>query len=462
MRVARLLDDAADLPLDKITALARRSLGVPLALLSFVTDTEQSFKSVQGGGDEWRSRRRTPLTHSLCLAVVRHDDALRIVDGKNDASFCTHPAITNLGIDAYLGVPVHGPDGQPLGSLCAIDTHPRSWSDDDEATLRDLADLVETEIGMRLSVEQHRDIEQRLQLALQAASMGTWIWRLDEGQVTLDAREAALFGLEHSASDWDESAVLARIHPDDAVTVREAVARALAGDEKFDSEFRVVDDAGNQTWLAGRGQKVAGAVERVMIGVNFDITQRKTAERQRDLHIEELTHRLKNVLAVVQAIVRQTLRHVDDPAEFVVALSGRLNALASSHARLWKGTGQAASLRALIEGEMASIDSTRVDIRGVDVEVTSTLTLKLTLILHELATNAIKHGALSNDDGRVSISWQRHDDHVRLDWRESGGPPVLAPQRRGFGTTLIAGGLGHWGESYLAFELVRAPLPAGD
>lgn len=139
---------------DRVACLARRLLGVPVALVSTVTDAEQIFSGKTG-----ITLSSTPLSHSLCQFVVRDNTALALPDTHANAAVCDHPAVRDLNIRAYLGVPFVAPDGTPLGSVCALDTVPHDWSGDDLITLRDLAAIVNTEIALRLEVIERTERE---------------------------------------------------------------------------------------------------------------------------------------------------------------------------------------------------------------------------------------------------------------------------------------------------------------
>jgi PAS domain S-box-containing protein len=176
---------------------------------------------------------------------------------------------------------------------------------------------------------------------------------------------------------------------------------------------------------------------------------RVDAEEQRRLLNNELAHRLKNTLAVVQSIASQTLRDAHD-REAVAAFQERLRALAVSHDILLRQSWTAARMDAVVEGAMSLHGNTeRVKISGPPVQLGPRTVLSLSLLLHELATNAAKYGALSNSSGIVSIEWEttglhENADHI-LRWTETGGPAVVAPQRKGFGSRLIGMGLGSGG-----------------
>jgi signal transduction histidine kinase len=151
-----LLDSPADDTFDRFTRLTTRLLGVPVSLVTFVDDQRQFFKSALGLGEPWASARETPLSHSFCQHVVATDAPLVVSDARGDARVCDNLAIRDLDVIAYAGMPLRTPDGTPLGSLCAIDTEPREWGEDELACLADLANAVSSEIGLRLAAVRQR------------------------------------------------------------------------------------------------------------------------------------------------------------------------------------------------------------------------------------------------------------------------------------------------------------------
>lgn len=175
-----------------------------------------------------------------------------------------------------------------------------------------------------------------------------------------------------------------------------------------------------------------------------DITERTRAEEMRSLLIGELNHRIKNTLANVQAIARQTLRQSATLADFDRSFSGRLEALARAHSILSDATWSSAPLENVIEDQIraGTLAGDRLLRTGPRVEISPENTLRLALTLHELGTNAQKYGALSVPGGIVELDWWQKDDGLVLRWRERGGPPVTAPARPGFGLALIGASAG--------------------
>jgi two-component sensor histidine kinase len=200
------------------------------------------------------------------------------------------------------------------------------------------------------------------------------------------------------------------------------------------------------------------------IGSWIDITDRKEAEERQALLVRELDHRAKNTLAVVQAALELT--PAADLQSFTQAIKGRVAALARAHALLSAARWSGADLRALLEAELlpflgaAPAGNGRVELGGPELTLAPHAAQALSMVVHELATNATKHGALSVPDGRVSVAWRLDPDAgvLRLRWAEEGGPPVPGePARRGFGSRVIETTV----RRQLGGTLLRAWAPTG-
>jgi two-component sensor histidine kinase len=177
-----------------------------------------------------------------------------------------------------------------------------------------------------------------------------------------------------------------------------------------------------------------------VVGTAVDLTERRRAEKQMRLVMRELTHRSKNLLAVIQAMARKTAVLSDDIDEFVANFSSRLRAIAASHDLLVSQSWSGAELGDLLRASLAqSLDpgADQISMSGPSLVVTPDTAQNLGLAFHELTTNATKYGALSAEAGRLTIDWEHVDGEVRIRWRERGGPPVQPPDRRGFGRVLL-------------------------
>jgi len=210
-----------------------------------------------------------------------------------------------------------------------------------------------------------------------------------------------------------------------------------------------------------RDGNVAGMLDTVI-----ETTETVETQRKLDIANHELAHRIKNSLAIVQSIASQTLRPHVDP-DVLTNFERRLGALANAHGALanqdWSGGSMDALVRSALE---AALDLSRVRISGEDVTIGSKTTMSLALLLHELATNALKYGAMSVDGGQVHVAWACDDTHLRFSWHEKDGPPVTAPEHKGFGSRLIRRGLSLAGKCDLDFDpdglRVEASAPLDD
>ena len=188
------------------------------------------------------------------------------------------------------------------------------------------------------------------------------------------------------------------------------------------------------------GDRISGAVITMV-----DLSRRKAAEKQQSLLMRELDHRIKNTLTLVLSISTRTASNTDTVQAFQKAFSGRIQALAATHNLLLDKSWTSLELRDVIVSELAPyIEETadQVTIEGLNVAVTPRAALAFGLVAHELATNAVKYGALSQQGGHVTVRAIGRDNEKNgafvLEWRESGGPRVTAPERKGFGHTVIA------------------------
>jgi two-component sensor histidine kinase len=171
-----------------------------------------------------------------------------------------------------------------------------------------------------------------------------------------------------------------------------------------------------------------------------DITERKEGEAHLRLLLRELTHRSKNLLAVIQAMARQTARHAGSTDAFLTQFGARLQALAASHDILVRESWYGASLEELVRSQLtAYIDrnDSQIAFAGPHIALKPEAAQNLGLALHELAANAARFGALSVPDGRVSLIWERNGEALSLDWREELGPPVRLRRKKGFGSMVI-------------------------
>jgi len=286
---------------------------------------------------------------------------------------------------------------------------------------------------------------EHLRLAIDAASVALWSWNVDSNRFTMDERAFELWGLP-----WTEEVAFetlsAHIHPADRDRVRAAflATRSVAG--PYEIDFRIV--LGHEVrWISARGQGAdAGIVDRLMFGIFLDVTGRKQAEEGNELLAGEMSHRVKNLLTVATALTHITSRTAGSMESMATELVGRLTALGRAHdlVRPLPGhQGTAALLGDIFSVLLAPYDDhaafagrIRVAVPRMGVGETSTRTLAL--VVHELATNSLKHGALSTGAGTLDVSSTSDERDVVVIWAETGGPEITEPpQMAGFGSTLV-------------------------
>lgn len=301
--------------------------------------------------------------------------------------------------------------------------------------------------GIKAAEERLAASERRLRVAQNFAEVGTFEWAIDSNVVYPSEEFCRLWGIEPQAA-LPGDVFSTHVHPGDKhmLLARRDGPIENAGDYV---EFRVMH--GDEIrWLARRGDVLRDAEGRPtsVLGACFDVTDRRKAEEQQRLLMQELTHRVKNTMAMVQAIGSQTLRNANSVEEAGRAFAARMQALSAAHDVLIHSNWSSTGLRPLIERAIRLHDDTgvRFDMAGPDLVLGPRAALTLALTLHELGTNALKYGALSNDAGRVMLRWDiagaGEARQLTMTWRETGGPRVAPPSSRGFGSRLIRLGFG--------------------
>jgi PAS domain S-box-containing protein len=298
-----------------------------------------------------------------------------------------------------------------------------------------------------------RTEEARLRLALEAGQLGFWELDVATDTALLSPRHDAIFGYDAPPLDWGYRRFAEQhLLPQDRDQVEQAFREAVESGVDWHTECRIRRaDTGEVRWIEIRGQPLHDAQGRHvrLLGVVADITDRKRAEERRALLVNELNHRVKNTLAIVQSIALQTARGAKDLSSFSAAFQARLIALARAHDLLTRGHWEGATLDAVLRAalEPLVVDAAQVDLSGCapGIVLPPATALALTMAVHELATNARKYGALSVPAGHISITCRTPDPDATdavLTWTERGGPLAKAqPTRRGFGLRLLQRGL---------------------
>ena len=282
--------------------------------------------------------------------------------------------------------------------------------------------------------------------AIEAAGVALWSWNVDTDAFAMDDPAYDMWGIPRTTDVTFED-LSAHIHPADRDRVRAAftATRAIVGPYEIDFRILIGDEL---KWISARGQgDDAGIVNRIMFGVFIDVTGRKQAEEGRELLAGEMSHRVKNLLAIASGLTAITSRSTTTVQDMAHELTLRLTALGRAHDLVRPLPGQTEAPAALL-GDLLSVllapyddlgaFSGRIRVSVPRMSVGESATTIVALIVHELATNSLKYGALSVDTGTLDVSCTAQDEGVTVVWTENGGPKVKPPaELRGYGTRLV-------------------------
>ena len=312
--------------------------------------------------------------------------------------------------------------------------------------------------------------EKRLELALEAAGLGQFEWIAAQDLILISPCAAELTGMPagevpaRAGAAWSGA-----VHSEDLERLLALGKERLGRGESFQIDIRQTrPDDGRQLWLRVSCAPKLGPEGELLgvTGVVADLTGQKLEEEQRHTLMAELDHRVKNMLAAVQALAYQTAKRTTSLDAFLQNYSGRLKALASANELLTAARWRGAAIDHIAAAELGALAPGQTSWDGPELFLTPRATNALSLALHELATNAVKFGALSVEAGHIELRWRRlGEGGFELSWTESGGPTVAPPVRRGFGTTLLEQVTGRElnGDAEIEYRPsgVRARLTAG-
>ncbi|WP_337268633.1 PAS domain-containing protein [Oryzifoliimicrobium ureilyticus] len=282
-----------------------------------------------------------------------------------------------------------------------------------------------------------RESEERLRSAVAVGRLGLWDWEIPTGKVHWSDEHFRMQGYTVGEVTPSYEAWIVRVHPDDRERVEASLRNAMETKEEYVDEFRSLHPDGSVRWLNGRGRFFYDAKGRPrrMIGAMIDTTDRRMWEDRQEVLVKELQHRTRNLMGVVRSIADMTAYKSQDLSDFSTRFRDRLNALARVQGLLSRlGAFDRVTFNELISTEINAMDggSGRVSLKGPsNVRLRSSMVQTLSLALHELAINAVKYGALSQETGRLTVSWSLEhpagDDRpwLVIDWRESG---VILPE----------------------------------
>lgn len=333
-----------------------------------------------------------------------------------------------------------------IGKFMTYYPEPHTFTDEELSIAVTIARQLGFSVERQRGEEDLRKSEERFRFLSEDAPVMLWMSDNHGRCLHLNRLLRTFWGVENAdlaAFDWSST-----MHPDDAASIQNAMIAAVTAQKDVVVEGRYRRADGIYRLLSTNAQpQFASTGEFLgMIGVNMDITEQREAEaalRESEerlrLLLAELNHRVKNTLAVVQALAHQTFRSGAVTETSRTAFEGRLIALAAAHDLLTRSNWERASLSDIAMQALHSqgVEEGRAAFEGPSVNLSPRKALAIAMAFHELCTNALKYGALSGTSGRIDIRWNESTDGLTVTWSETGGPVVAKPSHRGFGSRLL-------------------------
>jgi two-component sensor histidine kinase len=438
LREYRLLDTAPEQAFDRVTALVADLFDVPIALVSLVDDCRQWFKSAYG-----LDALETSRDISFCQFVVADEQPVTITDVLGDARFRDNPLVTgDPFIRFYAGVPLRAYNGAVLGTLCIIDRKLRPVLETRELErLEHFAAIIMAEADLRRIAVERDEARHALERALDFSGIATWQYDPRTDRLRTHGAGSELWGSDFETVLATGNGFFDLVHPDDRAALRAILKESVANGTPYSAEYRVLNSERGVRWNAVRGDWDVKSNDAMLTGVSIDITEQKSRQENANLLMRELHHRMRNLFATVSAIISLTRHSANDVDDYVERISNRLDALNRAQNVLLGANFMTGSMHALMREVEAAFP--RIRWTGPDLLLPENALVAMALLFNELATNAVKHGALTGEDGRVDVGWTQDDEDTdprlfRLTWTETGGATgVVAPERTSFGTLLI-------------------------
>ncbi len=437
---------AGDAELEQIVRFAAKLCDAPVSTVTMVEAERQTFLAQEGLEIDG-----TPRSESFCAHAMLRTSPLVVTDASQDETFADFPSVTGeLNLRFYAGFPLISTEGAPLGALCVLDTKPRpgGLSDVQREGMEVLARAVMRRMSqMRLGQSAEKAVERGEEdlrdmidsvpgIAWAGDSMGNFRY------VNARFREVTGFNAPTRVEGWRDV-----IHPEDWDRTIAAFQQSVEKGELFEDEWRMRLADGSYQWIQSRAVPVLREGQPVRwFGTVIDIDKAHRLSEARDLLASELSHRIKNIFAVVSGLIALRSRGKPEVKGFADELNGAIRALGTAHDYVRPGDGRGADrLQGLLKDLLAPYDDGRggkIVITGDDVEIGARAATPLALIFHELATNAAKYGALSDPEGSVTIDIRNacaSATDVCVSWSKS-SPSASSTQGEegeGFGSRML-------------------------
>jgi PAS domain S-box-containing protein len=448
--------------LSEIAAFAARLCEAPVSLVTLVLADTQKFIGRSGS-----DMAEPPRSSSFCAHAMGRGDLLVIPDASRHPEFADNALVTGEPhIRFYAGAPLISREGAPLGALCVIDTAPRAQGLTDlqreglqvlgRAAMRRLNALRQ----QRAAVEQQSESARTMR---EIADLNpSIIWSAD-GSGKFDYFNRQWSEITGQSPPRSLAAWRPLVHPEDADRVLQTWSASFGEGQAFQCEYRLRQADGSWRWALARALPMTGPDGSVTrwYGTLTDIDDGRRVSENRDLLARELSHRIKNIFAVVAGLVSIRARRHDHARAFADEVIDAIRALGRAHDFVRPVEGaKGDKLRGLLEELMAPYadDNGRITLTGGDCTIGPRAATPLALVFHELATNSAKYGALSLPGGSIEISIDCPEDgEARIGWRERGGPATTEPGSEGFGSRLVQMAI----EGQLGGRMERRFVPTG-
>ncbi len=438
LREYRIMDTAPEEGFDRVTKMVADLFDAPIALVSLVDDCRQWFKSSYG-----LDTPETPRDISFCQYVLTEDKPVIVVDVLGDERFRDNPLVTgDPFIRFYAGVPLRAYNGAILGTLCVIDRKERAvLAEREVARLEDFAAIIMAEADIRRIAAERDDARQTLERALDFSGIATWRYDARTGAIEWRGAVAELWGADFETALAHIDGFFDRLHPDDREAVRTVLDGSISNGTHYATEYRIEHPERGVRWIAVRADWDVRSDDAILTGISTDITEQKSRQENANLLMRELHHRMRNLFATVSAIISLTRHAAHDVDDYVERISGRLDALNRAQNVLLGANFMTGSMHALLREVEAAFP--RIRWSGPDLLLPENALVAMALVFNELATNAVKHGALSGASGDVDVQWTQDPEGdaprlFRLTWTETGNHgPIGPPEKTSFGTLLM-------------------------